>query len=129
MAGSEGFSHRIVVYLFVKVNRDRGVARSAMRQCLVGRLQWVDAQIAALGIEAEVAAFLKAHSLEEMARQMPDAWVDAFSASGTPEQVAEAIQGWVAAGADSVVFQPIDGDPGCLDEYTRYLMPLLERKG
>jgi hypothetical protein len=27
------------------------------------------------------------------------------------------------AGADSVVFQPLNADPDCLDEYIRYLMP------
>jgi alkanesulfonate monooxygenase SsuD/methylene tetrahydromethanopterin reductase-like flavin-dependent oxidoreductase (luciferase family) len=62
-------------------------------------------------------------------RQIPDEWVDAFSAAGTPEQVVEALQRWVAAGVDSVVFQSLNGDPDCLDEYTRYLMPLLKPKG
>ncbi len=57
---------------------------------------------------------------------MPEAWVDAFSAAGTPEQAAQAIQRLAEAGADSVVFQPLNGDPDCLDEYIRYLMPLLK---
>ena len=30
------------------------------------------------------------------------------------------------AGADSIVFQPLNGDPDCLDEYIRYLMPVLK---
>jgi 5,10-methylenetetrahydromethanopterin reductase len=129
MAESGRLHHRTVVYLFVKVNRDSGVARAAMRQCLARRLQWTDVQLNPLGIEAEVAAFKEAHSLEEMARQMPDEWVDALSAAGTPEQAAESIQCWIEAGVDSIVFQPIDGDPDCLDEYTRYLLPLLKPKG
>jgi alkanesulfonate monooxygenase SsuD/methylene tetrahydromethanopterin reductase-like flavin-dependent oxidoreductase (luciferase family) len=57
---------------------------------------------------------------------MPDEWLDAFCASGTPEQVAEAIQRWIIAGADTVVLQPLDGDTDCMDEYTHYLMPLLK---
>ena len=54
---------------------------------------------------------------------MPDEWLDAFSASGTPEQVSGALQQWVATGADSIVLQPLNGDPDCLDEYIHYLMP------
>jgi alkanesulfonate monooxygenase SsuD/methylene tetrahydromethanopterin reductase-like flavin-dependent oxidoreductase (luciferase family) len=80
----------------------------------------------ALGIAAEVAALVAAQGAGELAEQMPDEWVDALSAAGTPEQVATAVQRWAAAGADSVVFQPLDGDPDCLDEYVRYLMPLLK---
>jgi 5,10-methylenetetrahydromethanopterin reductase len=129
MAEGGRLNHRTVVYLDVKVDRDRGVARTAMRQALARRLPWDDVHLVPLGIEAEVAVFRKMHDFEEAARQIPDEWVDAFSAAGTPEQVAEAIQGWVKAGADSVVFQSLNGDPACLDEYTRYLLPLLKPKG
>jgi alkanesulfonate monooxygenase SsuD/methylene tetrahydromethanopterin reductase-like flavin-dependent oxidoreductase (luciferase family) len=58
---------------------------------------------------------------------MPDEWLDAFSASGTPEQAAEALQRWIRAGADTVVLQPLDGDTDCLHEYIHYLMPLLRQ--
>jgi alkanesulfonate monooxygenase SsuD/methylene tetrahydromethanopterin reductase-like flavin-dependent oxidoreductase (luciferase family) len=57
---------------------------------------------------------------------MPDEWVDAFSAAGTPEQVTETIQRLTDAGADSIVFQPLDGDADCLEEYAHYLMPRLK---
>ena len=126
MAEAGRLRHRLVVYLDVKVNSDGGVARAAMRRLLAARLPWADVQLTALGIEAEVAAFIQAHGFDGVERQMPDEWVDAFSAAGTPDQAADAIQRLIAAGADSVVFQPLDGDPACLDEYIRYLMPLLE---
>jgi alkanesulfonate monooxygenase SsuD/methylene tetrahydromethanopterin reductase-like flavin-dependent oxidoreductase (luciferase family) len=129
MAEGGRLHHRTVVYLDVKVDRDRGVARAAMRQALARRLPWDDVHLVPLGIEAEVAVFRKMHDFEEAAQQIPDEWVDAFSAAGTPEQVAEAIQRWVEAGVDSVVFQSLNGDPACLDEYSRYLMPLLKPKG
>jgi alkanesulfonate monooxygenase SsuD/methylene tetrahydromethanopterin reductase-like flavin-dependent oxidoreductase (luciferase family) len=119
--------HRIVVYLDVKVGPDGQAARAAMRQSLGARLPWADVHLSVLGIAEEVATFLQAHDREGIQRHMPDEWVDAFSAAGRPEQVAEAIQRWIVAGADSVVFQPLDGDPDCLDEYSRYLMPLLKR--
>jgi 5,10-methylenetetrahydromethanopterin reductase len=120
--------HRLVVYLDVKVNPDGGAARAAMRRSLAARLPWADVQLEALGISAEVAAFVQAQGVEGMARQMPDAWLDAFSAAGTPDQAAEGVQRLMEAGADSVVFQPLDGDPACLDEYSRYLTPRLKPK-
>ena len=116
---------RAVVYLDVKVNRNGELARAAVRRSLAARLPWADVQINALGIADEVAAFIQAHGIDGVAQQMPDEWLDAFSAAGTPDQVENAIQRWIDAGANSVVFQPLDGDPTCLDEYIRYLMPVL----
>lgn len=122
-----GRSHqRVVVYLDVKVNSDGELARAAMRRTLAARLPWVEVQVNTLGIAAEVTALMQTHG-EDVARHIPDEWIDAFSAAGTPDQVTEAIQRLTAAGADSIVFQPLDGDPDCLDEYIRYLMPRLKQ--
>jgi alkanesulfonate monooxygenase SsuD/methylene tetrahydromethanopterin reductase-like flavin-dependent oxidoreductase (luciferase family) len=119
-------AQRVVVYLDVKVNKDGTVARAAARRALANRLPWADIQLTTLGIEKDVAALVNAHGVEGVAQHMPDEWLDAFSASGTPEQVAEAIQRWITAGADTVVLQPLDGDTDCMDEYIQYLMPLLK---
>lgn len=117
--------HRVVVFLDSKVNPDRELARAAVRRSLAARLPWKDAQMDALRIAPEVANFIQSHhTIDEVAQNMPDEWVDAFSAAGTPEQVADAVQRWVKAGADSIVLQPLSGDPDCLDEYIRYLAPL-----
>ncbi len=115
--------HRLVVYIFVKVSQDGKTARAAMRQVLASRLPWSDAQVNALGIGEQVETFTQEYGKSGDAQPMPDAWVDAFSAAGTPQQVAESIQRLISAGADSVVFVPLNGDPDCLDEYIRYLMP------
>lgn len=118
--------HRIVTYLDVKVNPDGRFARDAARRSLASRLPWADIHLKTLGVEEDVAAFLREHDAEEMAQQMPDEWLDEFCAAGTPEQVAESIQRWAIAGADSIILQPLDGDPDCLEEYIRYLLPLLK---
>jgi len=118
-------SQRVAVYLDVKVQPDGAAARLAARQALAARLPWADIHLQACGIAAEVAAFLQVHDAGYMAQHMPDEWLDLFSASGTPEQVAQALPRWSAAGADSIIFQPLNGDPACLDEYCRYLLPLL----
>ncbi|HTP08593.1 MAG TPA: LLM class flavin-dependent oxidoreductase [Anaerolineae bacterium] len=118
--------HRVVVYLDVKVNRDGEVARAAMRRALAERLPWADVQLNALGIAAEVDAFVQTHGVAGVAQHMPDDWLDAFSAAGTPDQVTEIIQRLSEASADSIVFQPLNGDPDCLDEYIHGLMPQLK---
>jgi 5,10-methylenetetrahydromethanopterin reductase len=115
--------HRVVVYLDVKVSTDGKAARSAACQSLARRLPWADVQLEALGIGHEVAEFFQTHEVDQVAEQMPDEWLDVFSAAGTPDQVLAAIGRLAGAGADSIVFQPLDGDPDCLDEYIRYLMP------
>lgn len=128
MAETGRTHHRVVVSIDVKVGLDGKAARAAARRALAERLPWADVHTDTLGITAEVAEFLHAHdTAEAVAQNMPDEWVDAFCAAGTPDQVREAIQRWVETGVDSVVLQPLNGDPECLDEYIRYLMPL--RKG
>jgi len=118
--------HRVVVYQDVKVNPDGASARAAVRRSLAARLPWADVQVQAAGLTDEVAAFIDTYGAEALAAHMPDAWLDAFAAAGTPEQAAARIQRLFAAGADTVIFQPLDGDPDCLEEYARYLMPRLK---
>ena len=125
MAEAGRAEHQVVVFLETKVNPDGDLARSAMRRTLAGQLPWADIHVEALGLTAEVAGFMKSHSLEQVAAQMPDEWVNAFSAAGTPQQVAAALPRWAAAGADTIVLEPLYGDPACLDEYIQHLAPLL----
>jgi alkanesulfonate monooxygenase SsuD/methylene tetrahydromethanopterin reductase-like flavin-dependent oxidoreductase (luciferase family) len=66
-------------------------------------------------------------SVEERACNIPDAWLDTFAAAGSPDEVAEGIHRRFEAGADTVIFQPLNGDPECLDEYIRYLKPLRQQ--
>jgi alkanesulfonate monooxygenase SsuD/methylene tetrahydromethanopterin reductase-like flavin-dependent oxidoreductase (luciferase family) len=126
MVAGDRSEHKVAVYLDVKVNPNGKTARAATRRSLAGRVPWVDVQVSALGIMEEVQAFIQANGVEGLAIHMPDAWLDAFAASGTPEQAAACIWRLFDAGADAVIFQPLDGDPDCLDEYAFYLMPLLK---
>ena len=126
MAEARCQAHRLVVYLDVKIGKDRSSARAAMRRSLARRLPWADVQLNALGIAEEVAAFVQTYGQKGIAQSMPEEWVDAFAAAGTPEQVVESIQRLIDANADSVVFQPLDGDEDCLEEYIQFLMPRLK---
>jgi len=126
MAQTGRSQQRVAVYLDVKVNEDGEAARAAMRRMLVERLPWSDVQMNALGIGAQVEALLQAHGAAGMAQHIPDEWVDALTAAGTPQQTAGAVRRWLDSGIDELIFEPLNGDPDCLDEYIRYLMPLLK---
>lgn len=117
--------HRVVVYLDVKVSPDGKAARAAAEQTLARRAPWTDVQVEAVGIAAEAEVYYQQYRLEGAKRRMPEAWLEAFAAAGTPEQAAASIRRRFEAGADAVIFQPLDGDPNCLEEYARWLMPQL----
>jgi alkanesulfonate monooxygenase SsuD/methylene tetrahydromethanopterin reductase-like flavin-dependent oxidoreductase (luciferase family) len=117
--------HSLVVYVDAKVNADAETARQPIRRWIAERLPWSAVQLKPLGLAEEAAALIERYGTKEATQHIPDAWVDALSASGTPQQAADAIQQLWDAGATSVVLQPLDGDPDCLDEYARDLMPLL----
>jgi 5,10-methylenetetrahydromethanopterin reductase len=117
--------HQMVVFLDVKVSPDGASARDATRQALAARLPWPEVQVTTSGLAAEVAGLIEAHGLDRIARHIPDAWVDTLAAAGTPDQVFDSIERVIAAGTDMLVLQPLEGDPACLDEYSRYLMPRL----
>jgi 5,10-methylenetetrahydromethanopterin reductase len=128
MAEAGRTQHHVVVYLDAKVSPDGAAARAATRRALADWWPWVDAHTDTLGITHEVNAFVRQHGVDGLAAHMPDEWLDAFAAAGTPEQVAEGVQRIIATGVDSVVLQPLNGDPACLEEYIRYLLPLLKTK-
>jgi alkanesulfonate monooxygenase SsuD/methylene tetrahydromethanopterin reductase-like flavin-dependent oxidoreductase (luciferase family) len=125
MAEARCSQHQLVVYLDAKVGADAEVARRPVRRWIAERLPWSQVQLKPLGLAGEVAALIETYGVRDAAEHIPDAWVDALSASGTPHQAVNAIQQLWDAGATSVVLQPLDGDPDCLDEYARDLMPLI----
>ncbi len=128
MAESGRTQHQVVSFLNVKVNPDGAAARAAARRSLAKWFPWADVHLSGAGLTEEVAAFVQKHGSEAIASQMPDTWLDAFSAAGTPEQAAAGIQRLAEAGVDSVIFQPLHDDLACLDEYAQYLMPLLKSR-
>jgi 5,10-methylenetetrahydromethanopterin reductase len=127
MAEANRTQNRTVVYVFCKANPDGKAARSLARQALATRLVWASAHLSPLGIAAEAKKLAQDKGVDGAARAMPDEWVDQLSASGTPEQCAAALSRLAEAGADSIVLLPIDGDPAAMDEYLRYLLPLIKK--
>ncbi|MEZ5100930.1 MAG: LLM class flavin-dependent oxidoreductase [Thermoleophilia bacterium] len=64
------------------------------------------------GIADELEAMVAEGGAAKVAAEMPDAWVDTFTISGTPDECAERIEQYVAAGAETVVLAPYDGARG-----------------
>lgn len=114
MAQSNRADNHVVVYVQAKIGKD---SREIVRNVLASRLGWAGVHLQALGIADEAAALLRDHGVTEAARRMPDAWLDELSISGTPEQAEATIARLAEAGAGSIILQPLDGDPACLDEY------------
>jgi alkanesulfonate monooxygenase SsuD/methylene tetrahydromethanopterin reductase-like flavin-dependent oxidoreductase (luciferase family) len=131
-AGSEEAGRtrpRVAVYLDTKVGKDGGQARAAAKRALVARLPWDAAQMEGAGLADEVTSFVQTFTdPEEAMRHFPEAWVDAFAAAGTPEQTRASIRRWFAAGADTVILQPLNGDPDCLEEYAQFLGSMADLK-
>jgi len=111
--------------LQAKVSTD-GSAREKVRTALAERFLWAKPHLTALGIAEEAAALYRNYGVDGAAQRMPEAWIDELAAAGTPDQAAAAVRRLAEAGADSIVLQPLHGDPDCLDEYVRYLLPALK---
>jgi 5,10-methylenetetrahydromethanopterin reductase len=116
----------IAVFTHAKVSPDGVSARKAMRSHVAQRFIWAGVLLEPLGIAEDVQRLVDQYGVEGAAERMPEAWLDELSVSGTPEQAAAAIDRLAEAGADSVILQPQDDRPECLDEYIRYLLPALK---
>jgi 5,10-methylenetetrahydromethanopterin reductase len=125
MAEAERLHNRIAIFIQGKI--DLNGNREAVRYSIAKALPSFLFQLEPLGIAAEAEALVARCSPSELAHHLPDEWIDSLSISGTPEQAAVSFQRFVDAGAGSIVLQPLQGDPTCLDEYIQHLVPLVKR--
>jgi alkanesulfonate monooxygenase SsuD/methylene tetrahydromethanopterin reductase-like flavin-dependent oxidoreductase (luciferase family) len=118
--------NEIAVFAFAKVTLDGKDARQIMRHVVAPRFNWMVPHVEALGIKDEAQGLLNQYGAEGAAERMPEAWLDDLSISGTPEQAAASYRRLADAGADSIILLPQENTPECLDEYIRYLLPLIK---
>jgi len=123
MAETGRSNNQVAVFTQAKV--DPSGSRDAVRKSLARAMAWSTFHLQPMGVADEASALIREYGEAGTAQRMPDVWVDELSVSGTPEQAATAFQHLVDAGANSIILQPLDGDPACLDEYIRYLLPLV----
>ncbi|MDH6233754.1 5,10-methylenetetrahydromethanopterin reductase [Mesorhizobium soli] len=96
--------HRLVVYAFCAVDDDPQKAREMLRP-LVGLYMLTGprnpmTEVQGIAVEAEA---LAAHGLDEGTSRIPDAWIDALTIVGTPQQCRDKIAALAEAGADAIV--------------------------
>jgi 5,10-methylenetetrahydromethanopterin reductase len=118
--------NRLAVFAHAKVTPDGASARQRLRPIIVQRFSWADVLLEPLGIVDDAHSLVDQYGIEGAAERMPETWLDELTVSGTPEQAAASIMRLAEAGADSIILQPQDRSPECLDEYIRYLLPALK---
>jgi 5,10-methylenetetrahydromethanopterin reductase len=120
--------HELVVFVNTMLSSEHVDARMVMRQTIApkildGSLAWT---LGVLGVNDE-ACRLAALGLpaNELADQIPDAWIDELAAAGSPEQIQAMFRALIDAGADTIVMIPFVGkhDPE-LARYSALLEPL-----
>jgi 5,10-methylenetetrahydromethanopterin reductase len=117
-------AHRLVAYNVAAVDDDAAVARQQVRPALewIGESDWAP-HIAPLPFADDFAA-LRQRSADraQFVADLPDAWVDALSLSGTPERVRGRISELHDSGVTSSVLMPTGTDPLAeLDSLARVL--------
>jgi 5,10-methylenetetrahydromethanopterin reductase len=96
--------HRLVTYTLFSVDRDREVARNAVRDSIAFYLAAMpnSALTQVYGIRDEVNELLAIGGAEAIAKEMPDSWIDDLAVAGDPEECAHKIQVLIDAGSDSL---------------------------
>ena len=125
MAQGDRPKNHLVVYSHAIISAD-GSARQKVRHALASRFVWGNPLLEPLGIAAEALKLYQDYGVSEAAERIPEEWLDDLSMAGTPEQAAASFKRLAEAGADSIILQPLENDPNCLDDYGRYLLPLLK---
>jgi alkanesulfonate monooxygenase SsuD/methylene tetrahydromethanopterin reductase-like flavin-dependent oxidoreductase (luciferase family) len=101
---------RRVCFVATSVHDDRAEAARLVRPDLAFVLAAMGTGplTAPLGVDEELSSML-AHGAEALAAGMPDEWVRRMSITGNPDDVAERVEAYRAAGVDELVFSPKPG--------------------
>jgi alkanesulfonate monooxygenase SsuD/methylene tetrahydromethanopterin reductase-like flavin-dependent oxidoreductase (luciferase family) len=104
---------RLTVYVFCSPDADRAAALQRMRPQLAAFLASPDTagQVSHLPFASEVAE-LAARGEAALREKMPDAWITALTASGTPAECRAYVDALIEAGADAVTLVPLVDQPG-----------------
>ena len=107
--------HQLTVFAYWSQDADGAAARGRLRVMLAERIRNEGLkELDAPGFAAQARELLERGGVELLAREMPDAWLDEITVSGTPEQCLAAIDRLGAAGTTRVVLVP-PSDASILD--------------
>lgn len=102
-------AHRFPVITLYSVDRDGARAKEATR----GFLSFVLAALGPTaittfyGISDQLADMIARGGADVVAREMPPAWIEDMTISGTPEECAAKMRAYLAAGADALLLFPL----------------------
>lgn len=113
-------NHRVTVFVQTCAAATTAAARQEMRPRIAAAIfaGKIDLQLAPLGIMPQVEQLRAGGEGEQFAEALPDGWIDQLSIAGTAEDWTQAVDCYVAAGADSIVLTPLP-DKG-LNELDRF---------
>lgn len=102
---------RVATFALFSMDKDGKKAREALRGVAAFYLAAMpkSALTDVYGIGAELAE-LAAGGADQVAREMPDEWLDDLVLAGEPDECAEKVKSYLDAGADSVVLFPPSSD-------------------
>ncbi len=132
-AGSRTGHHKVVVFVFFSIDEDAQRARDKVRGLMALYLQIIHAgELHATtdisGITEDLRAILASGGVEALEREMPTAWLEDLSVTGTPAECATRIEDYYAAGADSVILMPMPHETAedAIRLAAREMLPLLQ---
>jgi 5,10-methylenetetrahydromethanopterin reductase len=110
-AGRTGQHHPFVLFAMTCIDRDGKAAKKAIRQAAAFYLAAMpaNAMTDAYGITEQTLELAKGGP-EAFEREMPDQWLEDLAIAGEPDECAEKIGRYLAAGADSVVLFPFPAE-------------------
>jgi 5,10-methylenetetrahydromethanopterin reductase len=105
----------VPTFALFAIDEDSAKAKAAVRPTLAAYLNAVGPHNALTGACGynELLAELLPLGVEEVAKRMPDEWVDELTIAGDPDEVRNRIRMLLEAGATSVVLSPVD--PATMD--------------
>lgn len=126
-ANREHEPHRVTVYTFCLIDDDRDVALRKLRPQIAGAIASgsLSPYLAASGILESANKILSEKGEAGLLQEMPDEWIQQLAVVGTPEDCRNAVMKLVDAGADSIVFTPIEDDKQTLLNLANSVLPLL----
>lgn len=116
--------HRVTVFAMTCPGETTAEAREEARPFVAWALSTghIDAQIEPMGILPQVNQLRQSGDAAHIAAAIPDAWIDQLAIVGTKEDWMAAVDRYVEAGANSIVFVPApDKGPQELERFRRHL--------
>lgn len=110
------------------VDRDGERARSIARPVMAGFLaEFADmSTITVYGIADQLADMVRRGGADAVAEEMPDSWLDDLALIGTPQEVVDKVNRWVAAGIDAIaIFLPHESERETLELVAQEVIPRL----